>query len=115
MNKDREHQIKAIELLDNHLSGVSSFPEETEIDVNNLIKMYMEARELVRLNVENLELNRAAESVWSTCIRVVRLSGLVGEDAKTLIINQKTNYPEAKSLYKHALGLYGKMKEQENC
>ena len=115
MNKDQEYEKKAIELLDDYLSGVSSFPKDLEIDKSKLIQMYMDSRNIVRLNHENFELNRAAESVWSTCIRVVRCSGLVGEEGKTLIINQKPNSPEATSLYKHAVSLHATMKELENC
>lgn len=115
MNKDREYQIKAIELLDNHLSEIASFPKELGIDKNKLIQMYMDSRDIVRLNHENFELNRTAESLFSTCIRVVRCSGLIGEEAKILLINQKTNFPEAINLYEHSVSLHTKMKELENC
>ncbi|MAQ98948.1 MAG: hypothetical protein CMI00_00230 [Oceanospirillaceae bacterium] len=115
MNKDREYETKAIELLDGYLSGVTSFPPEVEIDKEKLLEMYMDSRSIVRLNHENLELSRAAESVWSTCIRVVRCLGLVGEEGKTLSINQKEYFPEAISLYKNAVSLHVTMKELENC
>lgn len=115
MSVDRECQIKAIELLDSSLSGIEAFPEESGINKNDLVQMYMDSRQIVRMNIENLELNRTAESVWATCIRVVRCSGVIGEEAKELIINQKSNYPEAKKLYEHAKALYKTMQEQENC
>ncbi len=115
MNNDQEYEKKAIELLDGYLSGVVSFPKELEIDKNKLVEMYMDSRDIVRLNHESFELSRTAESVWSTCIRVVRCSGLVGEEGKTLFINQKENTPEAISLYKHAVLLHATMKELENC
>lgn len=115
MNKDREYETKAIELLDGYLAGVASFPPEAEIDKDKLLEMYMDSRNIVRLNHENIELSRAADSVWSTCIRVVRCLGLVGEEGKALSINQKEYFPEAINLYKHAVLLHVKMKELENC
>ena len=115
MSEDRDYQIKAIQLLDDSLSDIDAFPDESGIDKQKLIEMYIDSRNIVRLNVENLELNRAAESVWSTCIRVVRCTGIIGADAKILIIKQKANHPEAKNLYDHAIVLYKKMKKLEPC
>jgi len=115
MSEDRDYQIKAIQLLDNYLSDVEAFPDESGIDKQMLIEMYMDSRNIYRHEVENIELNRAAESVWSTCIRAVRCSGIINAEAKALIINQKVNYPEAKNLYDHAIALYKKMKELELC
>lgn len=119
MNKDREHEIKAIELLDNCLFSIKSFPEESGIDKEELLDMYMNSRNIIKRNVDNFELNRAAESVCSTCIRVVRCSGIVGEEAKTLLINPinpKKQSPEVGMLYKHAIRLYEEMKKlDEKC
>ena len=111
MSEDRDYQNKAMQLLDNYLSDVEAFPDESGIDKKILIEMYINSRNTHRYEVENIELNRAAESVWSTCIRAVRCSGVINSEAKILIVNQKVNYPEAKNLYDHAIDLYKKMKE----
>ncbi|CZF80993.1 hypothetical protein GMA8713_01671 [Grimontia marina] len=111
MFSDREHEIRAIEFLDSGMSGIDAFPESTGINKADLLQMYMDARNIVRMNVEDLSLRRAAESVCSTCIGVVRCSGVLGEESKKLVINQKTYEPEAFQQYEHAIDLYRKMQE----
>ncbi|MDC5754727.1 hypothetical protein OPW41_13160 [Vibrio europaeus] len=105
MLKDNDYEIEAIKLLDRHLVGVT-FPVSSNIQKDQLVQMYLESRDIYRLNVENFRLFRCAESLWSTCIRVVRCSGTVGEEAKVLLINGKQYSPEAESLYEHSLNLY---------
>lgn len=116
MNKDREYEIQAIELLDDYLTSIESFPEQSGINKQKLLDMYINSRTIVRLNVDNFELHRASESVYSTCIRVVRCSGIIGEEAKTLLIDQKKYYPEVSMLYIHVTSLYKEMKRlEEKC
>lgn len=41
MSEDRDYQIKAIRLLDNYLSDIETFPDESGIDKQMLIEMYI--------------------------------------------------------------------------
>lgn len=88
----------------------SEFPKESGISKDKLAAMYIESRNIVRQNSNDLNLSRTAESLWGTCIRVVKCSGIIGEQGKELFINGKTYLPEAKSLYEHALALYAEFK-----
>jgi hypothetical protein len=115
MSEDRDSEVKAIELLDSRLSGDCEFPAESGIDKEKLISMYFESRDTVRQNLDDLKLSRAAESLWATCIRVVRCSGVLGEQAKDLLINTKMYSPEAKSLYEHALKLHAEFRTLQKC
>jgi len=115
MSEDRDSDAKAIELLDSHLSGDFEFPEESGIDKERLISMYFESRDIVRQNSDDLGLSRAAESLWATCIRVVRCSGIVGGQAGELLINRKIYSPEAKSLYEHALKIHSEFCALPKC
>lgn len=115
MSEDRDSEVNAIELLDSRLSGDFKFPEESGIDKEKLISMYFESRDIVRQNSDDSELSRTAESLWATCIRVVRCSGVVGGQARELLINSKTYSPEAKSLYEHALKLHSEFCALQKC
>ena len=106
MTEDRASERKAIMLLDNYLSEIDEFPKESGIDKENLVKMYVESRDIVRQNSDDLKLSRAADSLWGTCIRIVRCSGVIGEQAKELLISGKAYSAEARNLYEHALKLY---------
>jgi hypothetical protein len=107
MTEDSE--VKAITLLDNYLSKIDEFPKESGVDKEKLVNMYMESRDVVRQNLDDFKLSRVAESLLGTCIRVVRCSGVISEQAKELLINSKTYSPDAKSLYEHALKLYSEL------
>jgi hypothetical protein len=110
MNEDRDSELKAIKLLDNRLSGAGEFPEKSGIEKEKLISMYFESRDTVRQNSDDFKLSRAAVSLLATCIRVVRCSGVIGEQEKELLINSKTYSPETKSLYDHALRLHSEFR-----
>jgi len=51
--------------------------------------MYIESRNIYRLNLEDFTLSRCAESWWSTCIKVVKCSGIAGEEATKLLISNE--------------------------
>jgi hypothetical protein len=115
MTEDRDNEIAAIKLLDSYLREIGEFPKESGINKDKLAAMYMESRDIVRQNSDDLNLFRTAESLWSTCIRVVRCSGIIGAQGQELLINGKTYSPEAKNLYEHALALYAEFKLLKKC
>ncbi|MFI8620986.1 hypothetical protein ACIGBN_08510 [Marinomonas sp. NPDC078689] len=114
MLEDNDYEIEAIKLLDRHLAGVM-FPEKSGIEKDKLVQMYLESRDIYNQNLEDIKLSRCAESLWSTCIRVVRCSGIVGEDATKLLINKEMYSPDSKSLYEHSLKLYNEFTELQQC
>ena len=115
MNEDRNSEIKAIFLLENSLSGIGEFPENSGIDKGKLVAMYMESRDIVRQNLDDLKLFRVSNSLCRTCVRVVRCSGVIGEQSRKLFIGGETYSPEARRLYEQALKLYSEFQVLKEC
>jgi hypothetical protein len=85
MTEDRGSEIKAITLLDNYLYEIDDFEEESGIDKKKLANMYMESRNIVRQNLDDFELSRAADLLWLICIRVVWCFGVIGRYTKNYL------------------------------
>jgi hypothetical protein len=71
--------------LDNYLYEIDDFEEESGIDKKKLANMYMESRNIVRQNLDDFELSRAADLLWRICIRVVWCFGVIGRYTKNYL------------------------------
>jgi hypothetical protein len=71
--------------LDNYLYEIDDFEEESGIDKKKLANMYMESRNIVRQNLDDFELSRAADLLWLICIRVVWCFGVIGRYTKNYL------------------------------
>jgi hypothetical protein len=109
MTEDNKIKFKAIDLLDNFLSETKEFSKDSGIEKKQLINMYIESRDLLRQNLHNSSLNKLAQSLFATCIRIVSFYEIIGEQSKDLLIDTNIYSLEAKELYQHALKLYSEL------
>ena len=92
IDNDRKYNDEAISALENYLIGY-----ETSKDIENLglttreiIDIYMSSRNVLRENPESNQLRLIANTVFWTCIRVVRCLFLQNSDACKTIIEGHT-------------------------
>lgn len=98
---DQKYQYRAIEALDRSLSDFECNQTlmPSDCSKNEIVDIYFKSRNIVQSNPDNEFLATVANSVFYTCIRLVRCLFLSDSDAKETIINGNTVILNAQSLY----------------
>jgi len=95
--QDRKYEIQAIEKLDNYLIDCEWTEREKYISKEDLLTIYSRSKSIIQQNHENTMLQQVADSVFETCVRLVRCIVLEEPKAMEIIIKGKVQYIEGLS------------------
>ena len=106
--EDRKLKAQAIELLNSGLSEHEPVKDSYDIDFDLLLSMYGQSKSILQNNADEKALFNTAQSLFETCIRIIRCTHLGNNEA---IIKGKVTPLNPEILFKLAQVLFAQVQE----